>query len=94
MAVSHAVKTTAFAADPEVANFVLCQLPASQPTAAVVIEACRRRNVFLRDVSNMGSCFDARTLRLAVKDAENNATMLAIIQAELPELSRSAVRAA
>jgi len=59
-----------------------------------VIEACRRHNLFLRDVANMGACFDTHTLRVAVKDAETNARMLAIIRAVLAELSRADIRAA
>ena len=61
---------------PGCANFLLCYLPETQPTAPAVIAACGRRGLFLRDVSNMGTRFDDRTLRVAVKDARTNAAML------------------
>ena len=64
---------------PSCANFLLCHLPVDQPTVADLVNACRKRNLFLRDVSSMGKCFDPRTLRIAVKDRETNARMLAII---------------
>ena len=73
---------------PGCANFVLCQLPITQPEASVLIAACRRRNLFLRDVANMGSCFDTRTLRVAVKDAKTNAAMLNIVRTTLAAMSK------
>ena len=43
------------------------------------IAACRERGLFLRDVSSMGTTFDARALRISVKDAGTNERMLNII---------------
>ena len=79
---------------PGCANFVLCHLPLMQPEASAVVAECRRRNLFLRDVSNMGACFDARTLRVAVKDARTNAAMLEILRTALAALSEERVKAA
>jgi histidinol-phosphate/aromatic aminotransferase/cobyric acid decarboxylase-like protein len=62
-------------------------LPVTHPEASVVVAECRRRNLFLRDVANMGKCFDARTLRVAVKDAQTNAAMLHILRTTLAALS-------
>jgi hypothetical protein len=39
-------------------------------------------------------CFDARTLRVAVKDAGTNAAMLEILRTTLAELSEKRVKAA
>jgi len=65
---------------PGCANFLLCHLPPDGPPAPALIAECRRRNLFLRDVSSMGHGFDAHVLRVAVKDAESNARMVDIIR--------------
>ena len=70
---------------PSCANFLLCHLPVDQPEVTALVKACRKRNLFLRDVSSMGKCFDQRTLRIAVKDREKNVRMLEIIRAVLSE---------
>jgi histidinol-phosphate/aromatic aminotransferase/cobyric acid decarboxylase-like protein len=72
---------------PGCANFLLCQLPLEQPESAALIRACRARGLFLRDVGNMGRCFDSRTLRVAVKDGATNLRMLEILKEALLELA-------
>lgn len=74
---------------PSCANFVLCHLPATQPEASVLVAACRRRKLFVRDVANMGTCFDTRTLRVAVKDAATNLAMLKVLRTTLAELAEA-----
>jgi histidinol-phosphate/aromatic aminotransferase/cobyric acid decarboxylase-like protein len=64
---------------PGTANFLLCQLPPDGPTTVEVIRSCRKRNLFLRDVSTMGTSFDSHALRIAVKDRETNQRMLEIL---------------
>jgi histidinol-phosphate/aromatic aminotransferase/cobyric acid decarboxylase-like protein/GNAT superfamily N-acetyltransferase len=75
---------------PGCANFLLCHLPATQPEAAALVEACRKHNLFVRDVANMGTGFDTRTLRIAVKDAATNAAMIEVLQEVLAEMARMA----
>lgn len=65
---------------PGVANFVLCRLGAAHPAAASVVDACRRRDLFLRDARAMGDSVGPRMLRIAVKDAATNARMVAILR--------------
>lgn len=72
---------------PGCANFLLCHLPANAPDAATLVERSRARGLFVRDVANMGTCFDARTLRIAVKDRETNRAMLQILRATLAEMT-------
>ena len=92
---SSGLRTLGWDVLPGCANFVLCQLPITQPEASVLIAECRRRNLFLRDVTNMGSCFDTRTLRVAVKDAKTNAAMLNILRTTLAAMSEeTSVKAA
>ena len=71
---------------PGIANFILCQLPGSGPTAAAVVQRCREHGVFLRDASTMGTRLGTQALRIAVKDAETNARMLGVISGVLTSL--------
>jgi len=67
------------------ANFLLCHTPQWQPKAIDLIAACRRRGLFIRDVANMGICFDERTVRVAVKDHKTNCDMLDRLRAAIAE---------
>jgi len=64
---------------PGVANFLLCHLPDSSPDAKEVVKLCREQDLFIRDTTNMGSCFDDRVVRLAVKDQETNKRIVQIL---------------
>ncbi len=57
---------------PGVANFLLCHLPPSWPTAAVLVKCCREQGLFLRNASPMGAQLGDRAVRMAVKDAATN----------------------
>lgn len=72
---------------PGCANFLLCHLPQDQPEAAELIRACRKYKLFLRDVGNMGRCFDNRYVRVAVKDARTNLAMVEILKLVLKSLN-------
>jgi histidinol-phosphate/aromatic aminotransferase/cobyric acid decarboxylase-like protein len=65
---------------PGIANFVLCHLPPSGPTAQEVASRCRKRDLFIRDAGAMGSRLGTHTLRIAVKDRETNERMLVILR--------------
>lgn len=71
---------------PGIANFILCQLPPSGPTAAIVVKRCRERGVFLRDASAMGTQLGTHALRIAVKDSGTNARMLGVVSGVLTSL--------
>jgi histidinol-phosphate/aromatic aminotransferase/cobyric acid decarboxylase-like protein len=64
---------------PSVANFLLTFLPADGPTAAQVIQHCRRSGVHLRDASNMGSALGTHALRTAVKSPQQNSQIVTAI---------------
>jgi histidinol-phosphate/aromatic aminotransferase/cobyric acid decarboxylase-like protein len=57
---------------PGLANFLLCHLPKTGPSAAEVIRDCRGYGLFLRDASTMGSQLGAHAVRVAVKDSATN----------------------
>jgi histidinol-phosphate/aromatic aminotransferase/cobyric acid decarboxylase-like protein len=65
---------------PGVGNFILAHLPDQGPDAATVVRRCREERVFLRDASLMGTQMGDRTLRIAVKDRESNARILASLK--------------
>jgi len=71
---------------PGCANFLLCHLPATAPEAATFVQRLRARGLFVRGVANMGTCFDARTLRIAVKDRDTNRVILQILRATLTDM--------
>ncbi len=66
---------------PGCANFLLAHLPAVQGSASELIAACRERNLYLRDVESMGTVFDGRAIRVAVKNEATQAQILDILTA-------------
>jgi histidinol-phosphate/aromatic aminotransferase/cobyric acid decarboxylase-like protein len=64
---------------PGVANFVLAHLPEDGPAASLVVQRCRERGLFLRDVGGMGRRLSRHALRIAVKDEETQRRLLAIL---------------
>jgi len=64
-----------------VANFLLCHLLESGPSAAEIVQRARERGLFLRDASTMGSQLGTHAIRVAVKDSATNARMVEIIRA-------------
>ncbi len=70
-----------------VANFLLFYLPPHFPSKNDFIERCRQKNLYLRDVSNMGKNIGERAVRIAVKDAPTNDKMIALIKETLSELA-------
>ena len=73
---------------PGVANYLLFRLPANGPTAKIVIERCRKYNLFLRDASATSANLGAWSVRIAVKDATTNRRMVGILGRVLEEACR------
>ncbi|GAB3007483.1 hypothetical protein GCM10023080_086420 [Streptomyces pseudoechinosporeus] len=69
-----------------VANFLTVTLPSGGPSAAQVVNECRRRDVYLRDLSPLSSAYQGRTVRLAVKDTAENARIVGGFQVALDVL--------
>ena len=80
---ARALVQLGFSVTPGVANFLLCHLPDGAPSVAQLVLDCRNRNLFLRDVSNMG--VNTRAVRIAVKDDSTNRRMVEIIRAVLEQ---------
>lgn len=64
---------------PSVANFLLCHLPESGPSAALVRERCQAEGLFLRDAGTISTLLGERAIRIAVKDGPTNQRSLAIL---------------
>jgi len=65
---------------PGIANFVMFHLPSKTVTTTHIVMECRKRGLFLRDVSGMGSTPGEYAIRIAVKDGEINQRMLKILE--------------
>lgn len=63
-----------------VANFLLFYLPAHFPQIDKFLESCKQKNLYLRDVSNMGKNIGLNAVRIAVKDEVTNNRMIDIIK--------------
>jgi histidinol-phosphate/aromatic aminotransferase/cobyric acid decarboxylase-like protein/GNAT superfamily N-acetyltransferase len=66
-----------------VANFLLCHLSSDAPSAEVLCAQCRDHGLFLRELRSMSARDFPGAFRIAVKDRETNARMVAIIRAVL-----------
>ncbi|TLS48011.1 aminotransferase class I/II-fold pyridoxal phosphate-dependent enzyme [Streptomyces montanus] len=69
-----------------VANFLTVTLPSGGPSAAQLVHECRRRDVYLRDLSPLSSEYQGRAVRIAVRDTAENARIVAACQAALDVL--------
>jgi len=78
------LSSLSWAVVPGCANFLLAHLPNHHPPANELIARCREHGLFLRDVSNMGTVFNNRAIRVAVKAAESQHRMLEILKRVLP----------
>lgn len=62
-----------------VINSVLCLLPPGMPRAARIVRACRARGVYIRDCSSLSPRLEGRAVRVAVRDPEANARVVAAL---------------
>jgi histidinol-phosphate/aromatic aminotransferase/cobyric acid decarboxylase-like protein/GNAT superfamily N-acetyltransferase len=74
------LQTLGWEVTPGTANFLLCHLPESGPSAEQLIQECQRQGLFLRNASSMGSQLGSHAIRIAVKDTATNARILRIIK--------------
>jgi histidinol-phosphate/aromatic aminotransferase/cobyric acid decarboxylase-like protein len=70
---------------PGAANFLLCHLPHNGPDAARVVGECRRRGVFLRNVSLLSEQLGSHAIRAAVKGARDNHRIVETLRAVFEE---------
>jgi histidinol-phosphate/aromatic aminotransferase/cobyric acid decarboxylase-like protein len=77
-----------------VANFLTVTLPSGGPSAAQLVQECRRQDVYLRDLSPLSSQYQGRTVRIAVRDTAENARIVAACRAALDVLRPGAAQLA
>jgi len=61
-------------------NFILFKLYSTGPNAKKLVQLCKEKGLFLRDVSNMGKNLGNYTIRIAVKDNDTNQRMINILR--------------
>ncbi|MEI8175266.1 MAG: histidinol-phosphate transaminase [Candidatus Omnitrophota bacterium] len=71
---------------PGTANFLLFHLPEIGPSAARIVDACKKKRLYLRDAGTMGTAMGSHALRIAVKDRETNIKMIKILGEVLADL--------
>ncbi|HSG70384.1 MAG TPA: aminotransferase class I/II-fold pyridoxal phosphate-dependent enzyme, partial [Planctomycetaceae bacterium] len=72
------------------ANFLLVHLTGVNTDAQQIIEACRSRGLYLRDLSSLDSNLGRTAFRIAVKSAEFNERMISVLEESLRRVSISA----
>ncbi|GGX18107.1 aminotransferase class I/II-fold pyridoxal phosphate-dependent enzyme [Streptomyces chryseus] len=86
LAAALAALDEAVVVEEGVANFLTVTLPFGGPSAARMVGECRRYDVYLRDLSPLSPEYQGRTVRIAVKDAAENARIVAACRAALEAL--------
>ncbi|WP_406109706.1 histidinol-phosphate aminotransferase family protein [Streptomyces sp. NBC_01003] len=86
----------ALVVEESVANFLTVTLPSGGPSAAQLVNECHRHDVYLRDLSPLSPQYEGRTVRIAVKGADENARIVTACKAALNVLGgrRELTRAA
>lgn len=72
--------------EESVANFLTVILPSDGPSAAQLVNECRRHDVYLRDLSPLSPRYQGRAVRVAVRDTAENARIVAACRAALKAL--------
>ena len=65
---------------PGVGNYLLCHIPHDGPSAELLLEACRKHSLYLRDAGMTAPTLGDRAVRIAVKDAATNRQIVDILQ--------------
>ena len=61
------------------ANFLLCKIPPTGPVTTELVEKCRIRGLYIRNVAITSPRLGERMFRVAVKDKETNNTIVKIL---------------
>ena len=65
---------------PGVGDYLLCHIPEDGPSAASLLETCRKQGLYLRDVGMTAPTLGDRAVRIAVKDAATNRRIVDILE--------------
>ena len=65
---------------PGIANFIMFHVGNDKFSAARIVNECKLKKLYLRDLSGMGTSFEDDAIRMAVKDLNTNNKMIAILR--------------
>ena len=65
---------------PGIANFIMFHVGNNKFSASRIVNECKLKKLYLRDLSGMGTSFEDDAIRMAVKDLNTNNKMIAILR--------------
>ena len=65
---------------PGIANFIMFHVGNEKLSASRIVNECKLKKLYLRDLSGMGTSFEDDAIRMAVKDLNTNNKMIAILR--------------
>ena len=65
---------------PGIANFIMFHVGNDKFSASRIVNECKLKKLYLRDLSGMGTSFEDDAIRMAVKDLNTNDKMIAILR--------------
>ncbi len=65
---------------PGIANFIMFHVGNDKFSASQIVNECKLKKLYLRDLSGMGTSFEDDAIRMAVKDLNTNNKMIAILR--------------
>ena len=63
---------------PSISNFIMFHVSSDKFSASQIVNECKKKKLYLRELSGMGSCLKDNAIRMAVKDKETNSKMIKI----------------
>ena len=72
---------------PGIANFIMFHVGNDKFSASRIVNECKLKKLYLRDLSGMGTSFEDDAIRMAVKDLNTNNKMIAILRECLNKFS-------
>ena len=65
---------------PGIANFIMFHVGNNKFSASRIVNECKLKKLYLRDLSRMGTSFEDDAIRMAVKDLNTNNKMIEILR--------------
>ena len=65
---------------PGIANFIMFHVGNDKFSASRIVNECKLKKLYLRDLSEIGTSFEDDAIRMAVKDLNTNNKMIAILR--------------
>ena len=65
---------------PGIANFIMFHFSSDKFSASRIVNECKKKKLYLRDISGMGSSLKDNAIRMAVKDINTNKKMIKVFR--------------